>query len=379
MPKNHYVAELIVRYVHEWDSKHSGREYTLSKVRQKYWIPQGRSLVNKILQRCVVCKKLRGKAGVQRMADLPSDRITPDNPPFTYTGVDCFGPFYVKRGRSQVKRYGCLFTCLTMRAIHLEVLHSMDADSFINAVMRFTARRGVPKVIRSDNGTNFVGGNKELQQSIAKWNESNKLKEHLLIKQIKWIFNPPAASHMGGVWERQIRTVRRVLDIVLKDQVLDDERLDTMFCEVESIVNSRPITPVSNDPKDLNPLTPNDLLIQGQCYSSSPGVFSKEDIYTRRWRHVQLLADKFWKRWVKEYLPTLQLRSKWKDAKDNLKENDVVIMIDENMPRKKWCLGRLEKVFPGKDGLVRSVQVKTQHNTFTRPVDKLCLIESYVK
>ena len=244
--------------------------------------------------------------------------------------------------------------------------------------MRFTARRGVPKVIRSDNGTNFVGGNKELQQSIAKWNESNKLKEHLLIKQIKWIFNPPAASHMGGVWERQIRTVRRVLDIVLKDQVLDDERLDTMFCEVESIVNSRPITPVSNDPKDLNPLTPNDLLIQGQCYSSSPGVFSKEDIYTRRWRHVQLLADKFWKRWVKEYLPTLQLRSKWKDIKDNLKENDVVIMIDENMPRKKWCLGRVEKVFPGKDGLVRSVQVKTQNNTLTRPVDKLCLIESYV-
>ena len=376
LPKDHHVAKLVVRHTHEWISKHSGREYVLSRVREKYWIPQGRPLVNRVLQNCVVCKKLRGKLGIQRMADLPTDRVTPDKPPFTYTGVDCFGPFYVKRGRAQEKRYGCLFTCLTTRAIHIEKLNSMDADSFINSLMRFISRRGVPEKIRSDNGTNFVGGNKELQESIQRWNEDHKTKENLLIRDIKWEFNPPAASHMGGVWERQIRTVRKVLNAILRDQVLDDERLSTVFCEVESIVNNRPLTPVSDDPKDLKPLTPNDLLQLGKGLKTSPGTFRKDDMYGRRWRHVQYLADQFWKRWVREYLPTLQLRQKWLETKKNVQTDDIVLVMDENLPRNNWPLGRIVKTFPGKDGLVRSVEVKTAVNTLVRPIDKLCLLES---
>ena len=144
------------------------------------------------------------------------------------------------------------------------MLHSMDADSFINALIRFISRTGVPERIRSDNGTNFVGGNKELHDSIQQWNEHHKTKESLLIRQIQWVFNPPAASHMGGAWERQIRPVRKVLNAMFKNQVLDDERLHTMFCEAESIVNGRPLTPVSDDPKNLKPLTPNDLLQLGK-------------------------------------------------------------------------------------------------------------------
>ena len=114
--------------------------------------------MKRVLRECVLCKRLKGKPGVQQMADLPSERVTPDNPPFSFVSVDCFGPFVVKRGRSQLKRYGCLFTCLTMRAIHTEKLDSVEADSFINAYMRFCARRSVPEKVRSDNGTNFVGG-----------------------------------------------------------------------------------------------------------------------------------------------------------------------------------------------------------------------------
>ncbi|XP_069114846.1 uncharacterized protein [Argopecten irradians] len=141
------------------------------------------------------------------MAGLPPDRVRPGQAPFTSVGIDCFGPFYVKRGRSQEKRYGCIFTCLAMRAVHIEKLHSLEADSFINALIRFMSRRGVPELIRSDNGTNFVGGEKELRTSIRQCTEHVNTKEYLLLRNIKWEFNPPAASHMGGVWERQIRSV----------------------------------------------------------------------------------------------------------------------------------------------------------------------------
>jgi len=148
-----------------------------------------------------VCKRLRGPTEVQKMADLPPDRLTPHKPAFYSVGVDCFGPFQVKRGRSQEKRYGCLFTCMTTRAIHIEKLSTLDADSFISALVRFCARRGKPETIRSDNGTNFVGGQRELPQAIRNWNEANKTKKHLLLKHITWELNPPSASHMGGIWE----------------------------------------------------------------------------------------------------------------------------------------------------------------------------------
>ena len=138
------------------------------------------------------------------MADLPVDRLTPDQLPFTSVGVDYFGPFQVKRGRSLVKRYGVIFTCLAIRAVHIEVLHSLDTDSFLLALRRFIARRGQVKEIRSDNGTNLSSGEKELCASIHAWNQE-KIHENLLQKNVKWSFNPPYGSHYRGVWERCIR------------------------------------------------------------------------------------------------------------------------------------------------------------------------------
>ena len=169
------------------------------------------------------------------MASLPEDRITPNKPPFTYVGVDCFSPFLVRRGRSMVKQYGVLFTCLVTRAIHIEVAHSLDTESFINALRRFIARRGKPDEIRSDNGGNFVKGEKELSNAIADWNQA-KIHESMLQRNIKWIFNPPASSHHGGVWERCIRTVRKVLKTLVREQVMDNESINTLMW-VESIVN----------------------------------------------------------------------------------------------------------------------------------------------
>ena len=376
LPKKHHVTKLLIEYFHR-ASAHSGVEYTLSLIRQKYWILGARSSVRNVVNTCFSCRRRQAPVMQQKMASLPEDRVTPSKPPFTYVGVDLFGPFIVRRGRTTAKRYGALFTCLTIRAVHIEIVNSMDTESFVNALRRFIARRGRPEEIRSDNGGNFVKGEKELRKALQEWNQ-NQIYDFLLQQEIKWTFNPPAASHHGGVWERCIRTVRKVMKALLKQQVLDDESLSTLMCEVESIVNGRPITKVSDDAKDLNALTPNHLLLLRAGTTVPPGVFSKEDNYScRRWRQVQYLSNVFWRRWTREYLPSLQQRQKWNKLHRNLSVNDIVLLLDENLPRNIWPLGRVLEVYQNRrDGLVRSAKVKTRTSELVRPIDKIVLLET---
>ena len=376
LPKKHHVVDLIVRHYHLL-SGHSGQEHVLSLIRKSFWIIKGRVAVRRVVSHCFSCRRRQAPVGAQKMADLPVDRVTPDKPPFSFVGVDCFGPFWVKRARSQVKRYGVLYTCLVTRAIHLEVVQSMDTDSFVNSMRRFIARRGIPEVMRSDNGTNFVSGNRELREAISEWNDK-QIHEFLLQRNIKWLFNPPAGSHFGGVWERCIRTVRKVLVALMKEQTLDDEGLTTLMCEVEAIVNRRPITKSSDDPSDAEALTPNHLLLLRSGPKLPPGVFTKEDTYSRRrWRQVQYLADVFWRRWIREYLPQLQERQKWVYPSRNFAVDDIVLVVDDRVPRSSWPLGRITSVCKNStDGRVRSVTVKTRTSLYDRPVDKVVLLET---
>ncbi|XP_019633454.1 PREDICTED: uncharacterized protein LOC109476879 [Branchiostoma belcheri] len=373
LPKESAVTPLIIRSIHE-EVGHMGRNYVTAKVRERYWIPQSSTLIRKIISRCVTCRRHHGKTGEQKMADLPSHRVTPDEPPFTNVGVDYFGPFEVKRGRSIVKRYGVIFTCTTTRAVHLEKADSLDTDSCINALRRFIARRGQVKQIWSDNGTNLVGAKAELKKEIAGWNQ-DKIKDALLQKEVDWKFSPPKGSHFGGVWERQIRTIRQVLNAIMKKNPLDDEGLHTLLCEAESIVNGRPITAVNNEVDDLEALTPNRLLTMKMKTSLPPNLTSKNDLYARRrWKQVQYLADLFWKRWSQEYLTSLQERQKWGKQRQNLAVGDIVLLKDETSPRSCWPLGRVLEVTHHSDGLVRRVKVKTQNNVLERPIDKLCVL-----
>ena len=243
------------------------------------------------------------------MADLPQDRLMTDVPVFTNIGIDVFGHFLVSRGRGNVKekRYGIIFSCMNSRAIHLEMLYSLTTDSFINAFRRFISRRSSVKRIRSDNGTNFVGANKELSESIKAWNNKH-MESWMQQQEIEWIFQPSHASHHGGHFERHIRTIRNILQALLLEQPINvnDDNLNTLFCEIECIINSRPLTELSDDPNDLEPLTPNHLLSMKGGVSFPPGVFQKSDIYLyRRWKQVQYLADLFWVRWKREYIPLL--------------------------------------------------------------------------
>ena len=327
------------------------------------------------------------------MADLRADRLE-ENPPFTYSAVDYFGPFYIKEGGRELKRYGVLFTCMSSRAVHLETAASLTTDSFLSAYRRFIGRRGPVRQLRSDQGTNFVGASNELKAALSEMNQDTLTKE-MAKTSCDWIsfkMNVPSASHMGGAWERQIRTVRRVLSALLHDHgsQLDDESLQTLMIEAESIVNSRPLTTDETTCKETpDVLTPNHLLTQkSQVVLPPPGVFQRADLYSRkRWRLVQHLANEFWQRWRKSFLQSLQSRQKWIARHRNLQVDDVVILKDDNSPRNLWKLASVDQTYPDDDGLVRKVRIAVADDSsdnkgrrttavafLERPIQKLILL-----
>ena len=369
---------------------HMGKETMLANLKQRFHIIAIGKLVKRITKSCVICKKVQGKAMTQMMADLPEKRTLNNLPPFTHTATDLFGPFYVKmgRGNKQVKRYGVIFSCLTTRAIHIEVAHSLDTNSYINSLRRFISRRGKPVSMLSDNGTNLCAADKELKSAMDDWNKKC-LENYCQEQSIEWSFQPPHASHFGGVFERHIRTIRKILNSMLWEHSnkikLTDDLLNTLLCEVENILNSRPLTAVSTDYQEILPLTPNSILRLAPLEMSPQGIFTEHDIHTTKsWRQAQYLADIFWHRYRKEYLPMLQKRNKWVSQKTNAKPGDIVIIMDHAAPRNDWCIGVIKHVKFSQDKLVRSCSVELLKNKYCknnfkktileRPISKLILL-----
>jgi hypothetical protein len=377
LPRNHHVTELILKHIHSY-LHHQGKNHLLAEFRQRYWVNKLGIVVKSLIKRCIVCRKQRAKILTQKMSDLPASRVRCDEPPFSYVGLDYFGPFEIKEGRSVKKRYGVIFTCMSSRAVHLEIANSMDTSLCINAVRRFLSRRGPVKEMKSDNGSNLVGASREMKRALQEM-DVDDLQRFSISHGIKWTFNPPAASHHGGVWERQIRTIRKLLQAVLEEQHLkvakSEEQLHTLMCEIEKTINSRPLTRSSDDPEDLEVLTPNHLLQLRTPEMLPPGKFDEKDNYVRRrWRQVQYIADLYWKRWAKEYLTTLQERQKWLQPTRNVKVGDIVLVVDNTAPRNSWPMGRVEEVNIGNQGCVRSVSVRTKSTLLTRPISKLCML-----
>ena len=319
------------------------------------------------------CKKHHGQPMKQVMGDLPKERADISRPPFTYVGVDYFGPMNVKYRRGTVKRYGCIFTCLTTRAVHIEVAHALNADSFLMALHRFIARRGKPQKLFSDNGTNFVAADRELAEEIQTIN-SLKLRGEMLLEAIEWSFNPPHAPHMGGAWERLIRSVKDILRHLVGDRLLTDEELTSFLCEAEKIMNDRPLTRMGSDSQDPTPLTPNHLLLlrENNC---TPNTEAND--VRRRWQVIQNIANRFYERFLSEYLPQLQIRSKWATAKENLKVNDLVLVMDEDAPRGQWPMGVVSEIEHSSDGFERAATVRCNNKEKRRPIHKLVLLERH--
>ncbi|KAL3977608.1 alcohol-forming fatty acyl-CoA reductase [Sarotherodon galilaeus] len=375
LPKDSHVSSLLVRHHHE-QVRHQGRHLTEGAVRAAgLWILCGKRLINSVLHKCVICRKLRGRLEEQRMADLPPEHLKVC-PPFTYVGLDVFEPCSVvtrctRGGQAESKWWAMMFSCLSSRAVHIEMIESMDTSSCINALRRFFPLRGHAKELQSDCGTNFIGASKELEMDNTGY----------LSKQgCSWNFRPPHASHMGGSWERMIGVASRILDSMLLQQKsrLTHEVLSTLMAEITAIINARPLLPVSTGPHQPFILSPAMLLTQKSGVPPPPGDFTDKDLFTKQWRQVQALANQFWARWGREYFLSLQQRQKWTVACRNLQVGDLVLLRDKQTVRNYWPMAIATATFPGKDGHMRKVEIKTTNQgdtrTFLRPVAEAVLL-----
>jgi hypothetical protein len=265
---------------------------------------------------------------------------------------------------------------LATRAVHLQVTDSLDQDAFLMAFDCFALRRGFPSTCYSDNGTNLVAGEREIRESLEHWNQQ-LIGSTLAAKNIQWVFNPPAAPHFGGVWERMVQSAKRALRAILNGRMVTDKILETAMVEVENLINSRPLTHVSVNPFDPEPLTPNHFLIgaahPNQVFASAA---DEEVPLEKKFAYVKMLADHFWKRWMKEYVPNLIERRKWLSEQRNIQEGDIVVIADGNNPRGEWPIGRITRPIVGPDGRVQTAMVKTLTGEYLRPVAKLCLLEA---
>ena len=290
LPKDHPITEMIITQEHR-SNGHVGAEHVLANLREVWWVINGRAAINGSLRKCFLCRARRARRMYPYMADLPKGRLVSGEPPFTHCGVDLFDPLWIKQGRKRLKRWGVIFTCHTVRCIHLEIVENPDTDSFINSLRRFTNRRGCPKEMYSDCGTNFKGTTKELEGVIVelKRNEG-AIQAFATDKNITWKFNPPSAPHMRGVWERLIRSVKEVMMSIMKETVLTDPQLATLLTEVENILNSRPLTPASEDIDDVEALTPYHILLGRHRNWRYMGKIRERDISSnRKWKRVQAI------------------------------------------------------------------------------------------
>ncbi|XP_043203370.1 uncharacterized protein LOC122371261 [Amphibalanus amphitrite] len=372
MLRGHRYVELYIQHLHE-RMGHRAHEAVLTELRQHCWVPQARQAIRTVVRRCQACRVRKAQPHSAQMAPLPASRVTMLRGAFYATGVDFFGPIWSKRGRSDVKLWGVIFRCLATKAVHLELTDSLDTQAALMAISRFQARRGNVRELWSDNGRNLRAAEKELRRVLQELDQ-DELRQKLGVDKIEWKFSPPSDPEAGGVWERRVRTVKETLAAILKEHKPRYEVLLTLFCEVEKILNSTPLFHVPVDPDDDDPLTPFHFLI-GRATPSYPAGKQDEHVDLRkRWEHAQQLSDAFWQRWVKDYLPTLARRPKWRQHHANVQVDEIVIIADNRHPRGLWPKGVVVKVHSGADGIVRSAEVRTKHGVLHRPVRKLVIL-----
>lgn len=313
------------------------------------------------------------------MADLPPERVTPA-PPFLRVGVDYCGPFmvnYPQRKKAPVKYFVAIFVCLVTKAVHIEMVADLTTDAFLAALRRFAARRGKPELIMSDNATNFVGARRQLDE-MRRMLQSQQAQERVVTEaakdSIKFQFIPARSPTFGGLWEAAVKSMKYHLKRSIGMKSLFPDELETILAQIEACLNSRPLTPLSNDAGDLEALTPGHFIIHRPLTAIPEPEISTEIPEHRltRWRRAQRFMQNIWTKWSTQYLSTLHNRTKWTRQRTNLSVGALVLIKEDHLPSLKWLLGRVVQVHAGADGNIRVVTVRTMNGTFTRAISKIC-------
>ncbi|XP_058838795.1 uncharacterized protein LOC131694256 [Topomyia yanbarensis] len=374
LPRQHYITTLVLHDLHK-RYHHQNHQTVLNELKQKYHIPQVRTQYDRVKRNCQLCKIRKATPQPPMMGSLPAARLAAYARPFSYIGVDYFGPQQVLVGRRVEKRWGVLITCLTVRAIHVEIAHTLTTDSCIMAIRNFMCRRGIPLEIYSDRGTNFIGADRELKNVLETVDQDHMVKV-FTTGSTRWNFNPPASPHMGGSWERLIQSVKKGLMQIKPQRLPTDEIFRNMLMEIEMVVNSRPLTYVAADNESLSALTPNHFLL-GTSNGVKPLVLYDDSADTLRktWKMSQVYANIFWKRWLTEYLPTITRRTKWFQPVKPIQTGDIVVVVDPALPRNCWPKGRVVSVSHSKDGQVRRAVIQTSGGMMERPAVKIAVLD----
>lgn len=379
MPNSHHITTLLILQAH-LNTLHGGPELVITLLRRKYWIVSMRSAVRKVTHQCLKCFRFQAVRSIQLMGDLPKPRVEIDRA-FTHTGVDCAGPIDIRmskgRGAKSYKGYVTLFVCLSTKAVHIEAVSEMTTSAFLAAYYRFCSRRGLPHHVYSDNGTNFVGASKLLHKEagIHQLSMSDEIHKAISNQGTTWHFIPPASPHFGGLWEAGIKSMKYHLKRVIGNSTLTFEELSTVLTQIEACLNSRPLSPTTSDPSDDSALTPGHFLV-GDALLAPPLVDSQLSHINSltRWQLVQRLRLDFWKRWQREYISRLQQRPKWATVSTNIREDDLVLIMEDNLPPTRWLLGRVVELHKGSDDLVRVVSIRCRNTILKRPIVKLALL-----
>ncbi|XP_018313349.1 uncharacterized protein [Mycetomoellerius zeteki] len=313
------------------------------------------------------------------MGSLPSARVNRPSRAFIECGVDYAGPVRIRsaggRGHRAHLAYIAVFICMASRGVHLEVVTDYSTQAFLAAFQRFYSRRGLPKVMHSDCGTNFEGADGELRRAYRDAIQSNELRVRVAEQGVEWQFIPPAAPHFGGLWEAGVRSMKRHLKRVLDPHTPTYEELATLLCRVEACLNSRPFSPLTEDIESLDVITPAHLLIGGPLNSAPAPLSVDYSInYHKRWQLYQHLLERFWISWSRDYVTSCQHRSKWASRTPSVKVGQIALLRNDKLPPAKWDLARVVACHPGHDGLIRVVTVRTATSTYKWPISKLALL-----
>lgn len=375
LPNNHYITKLLMQYYHDkfW---HQLNESAINEINQRFLIPSIKAAFKKMRSQCQMCKNNAAKPIVPLMGNLHKSRLQVFTRAFTFIGIDYFGPLNVAVGRQRQKRWGALITCLTTRGVHIEISHSLSTESCIMSIKRFIARRGEPREIYSDQGTNFKGASRELKQELENLNDS-KLAEEFINSNTQWFFNPPGAPHMGGAWERLVRCVKNALYAALPTKTPNEELLQTLMCQVEFVVNSRPLTTVPLETEDSEVLTPNHFLLgSSNGFKTFSTIPNDREHLLESWKLSNKFMSTLYMKFIKQYLPTIRRRTKdFNPMAKEIEVGDVVVILDDNFTRSMWKKGIVLDVYKSRDGHVRKATVQTQSGVFERAAAKLAVLD----